>query len=169
MSSIVEIAKVGATYKIDGELKLYILSESLKQALSYESWYIKMPNSTAYHLLEGESILRRGRDIFIKFKDVTSNAQAQKFVNSIIGVKREVLPELDNNDVYWVDLIGLDVYNKMGDSFGKVKEVFETGSNDVLSCAKQGDNYLIPYVDDYLISIDTEKNILYVDWEYDYS
>ena len=42
------------------------------------------------------------------------------------------MPELEEGDYYWKDLMGCQVVTTEGYSLGKVIDMMETGSNDVL-------------------------------------
>ena len=50
-----------------------------------------------------------------------------------------------------------------------VKELLETGANDVLVVEADEQRYLIPYVQDvYIKDVDTEQGVIQVDWQSDY-
>ena len=166
----VEVAKIGSTYGVTGELKLYPLASSIEQIISYGTWYIKSPVAKDYEILQNEHIFRKGHKVYIKLENVNDINTARKYVNSLIAVERQSLPSLQEDEIYWTDLIGLAVKNDKQQSFGIVKDIIETGYNDVLvcECKDKKEEYLIPYVKQYVLDINlNEKNIL-VDWEYDY-
>ena len=60
--------------------------------------------------------------------------------------------ELDEHEFYYSDIIGCTVFD--GETpIGRVKEIFETGANDVW--VVQGDKeYLIPYIADVVQEVD---------------
>ncbi len=167
--SMVVIAKVGAPYRLKGELKLYVLSDSIETALSYGQWYIKKPSDSIWHKLEGEVVSRVGDKILIQFPDANIKEIAAKYTNSSIGVPRLALKEIaEDDEYYWVDLIGMSVINQQGDSFGWVEDILDTGVNEVL-CCKHGDKkYLIPFGKDYIVEVNQKVRQIIVDWQYDY-
>ncbi len=164
----VEIAKIGATYKLDGELNLYPLASSIETLLSYGDWYIQLPANSVWQPLKNESVLRRADKLYIKLANVNDAETAKKYVNSLIGVPKEALPKVGNDEAYFTDLIGCAVVNTTNDSFGKVVGIIETGANEVLVCKKDSDEYLIPYAKQYIVSEDLDSKKIVVDWEYDY-
>ena len=53
---------------------------------------------------------------------------------------------------------------------GVVKELFETGANDVMIVEKDGKQRLIPYVPDaYVKSVDLRNRRMQVDWKPEWS
>lgn len=168
----VEIARIGATYKLDGQLNLYPLASSIETLLGYGSWYIQMPSlkegSKDWQILKDENVYRRAHKTYIKIANVDDANIAKKYVNALIGVPKSALPKLDDNETYFADIIGCEVLNQENKSFGKVIDIIETGSNEVLVCSNGDDEYLIPYVQDYIVDENIESKKIIVDWEFDY-
>ena len=52
---------------------------------------------------------------------------------------------MEDNQYYWNDLIGLNVYLDDGKEIGVLSEIIETGSNDVI-VVKGDKEILIPYI-----------------------
>jgi len=168
----VEIARIGATYKLDGELNLYPLANSIETLLSYGSWYIQMPSlkqgAKDWQILRDENVYRRASKTYIKIAGIEDATIAKKYVNALIGVPKRVLPKLDDGTTYFADIIGCEVLNQDNKSFGKVIDIIETGSNEVLVCSNGKDEYLVPYVQQYIIDENIELKKIIVDWEFDY-
>jgi 16S rRNA processing protein RimM len=164
----VEIARVGATYKLNGELNLYLLANSIETLLSYGNWYIQLPNSKKWQVLKNENVYRRASKTYLKIVDINNVDIAKKYVNALIGVLKTSLPQLGNDEVYFKDIIGCKVINQDNKSFGKVIDIIETGSNEVLVCSNGNDEYLIPYVQQYIVDENISLKKIAVEWEYDY-
>ena len=98
----------------------------------------------------------------------------QVLVNSDIRVDETELPLLEEGEFYWYQLHGLRVISQQANhvfDLGVVKEVRETGSNDVL-IIKSDDSSMdererwIPYIPDQFIkSVDLNENQIVVDWD----
>lgn len=166
--NFVEIAKIGATYKLDGELNLYPLANSIETLINYGDWYIQLPATGVWQHLKGESVLKRADKIYIKLVNINDAETAKRYVNSLIGVPQQALPKLAEDEAYFKDLIGCSVKNTNNDSFGVVVDIIETGANEVLVCKEDGSEYLIPYVKQYIVSEDLNLKKIVVDWKYDY-
>jgi 16S rRNA processing protein RimM len=85
---------------------------------------------------------------------------------------------LDNDDeFYWVDLVGLDVVNEAGEALGRVADLIDNGAHSVLrveypSVGKDGQpvngERLIPFVGVYVKTVDRTAKRIVVDWQTDY-
>ena len=51
-----------------------------------------------------------------------------------VALYRKDFPEAQENEYYWVDLIGCDVVNKEGQSIGRVKGMIDNGVHDNSEC-----------------------------------
>ncbi|RWS36391.1 16S rRNA processing protein RimM, partial [Erwinia amylovora] len=65
-------------------------------------------------------------------KGIDERDAAGLLANCEIVGESEQMPQLDNGDYYWKDLMGCQVVTVEGDELGKVIDMRETGSNAVL-------------------------------------
>jgi len=138
------IAKIQAHQGLNGWLKIYSYSESKKKFSNYKHFFV-IKNET-YVRLDVEDI-QVTKSIKIKFKNFSLREDSDEYIGKNLYIDREQLVELDDNQYYWNDLIGLDVYLEEGEQIGVVKDIIETGSNDVLVIkGSKGEEILIPYV-----------------------
>lgn len=83
-----------------------------------------------------------------------------------VALYRKDFPEAQENEYYWVDLIGCDVVNKEGQSIGRVKGMIDNGVHDILNVKRaDGKEVLIPFVEDYLAEVNVETKKIIVDWD----
>ena len=90
--------------------------------------------------------------------------QAIESKGQILAVDRKELPQLEDNEYYWDDLIGLSVYDLQQQNLGIVTELIETGANDVLVVSGEKDR-LIPYIPQVIVKIDLTGKRIEVDWD----
>ena len=57
-----------------------------------------------------------------------------------------------------------DVVNTVGEKFGRIETLLETGANDVLVVRLRTEEILIPYVDDVILKVDREAKLVTVNW-----
>ena len=89
-------------------------------------------------MLQSFQVINDGKSLK-EVKDLSS------FKGSMRTSLIKYLDELEVNQFYWEELIGLEVYLENDDKIGVVSDIIETGSNDVLVI--QGNKeYLIPYL-----------------------
>jgi 16S rRNA processing protein RimM len=107
-------------------------------------------------------------------------AEALKGVR--VFVSRATFPAPDPDEFYWIDLIGLAVFNRDDAALGEVIGLIDTGPHCVLrvkpaSAEGEGgeapaepaaDERLIPFVEAYVDSVDIAGRRIVVDWGLDY-
>jgi 16S rRNA processing protein RimM len=103
---------------------------------------------------------------------VSDRDQAALLKGREISVPRSWLPEAGDGQVYWADLIGLQVRNEAGDALGEVAEVFSNGGHDVLRVAYASSEgpkeFLVPLVGEYILEVDVPGGVIRVDWQRDW-
>ncbi len=167
------VGKLGATYGIRGWLRLYSATEIAESIFDYKPWFLKVQNQ--WQEIELESWRYHNHHLIVKFKDINDRETAQLKTNCEIGVALSSFPQLENDDFYWHDLMGCTVINHTGYNMGVVKEMMETGSNDVLVVrANTKDAFgkqerLIPFLFDNVVKkVDLEAKEILVQWDADF-
>ncbi len=139
---LVIIAKIGAPHGVRGDLVLHVFMEDPETVLEFQEnktpLMIEGRSSSFcdYLILEKYKIIDKGGKFYINFENYLDRDLARRFVNKTIAVSKKLLPALEQDEVYWADLIGLEVFNQDNKSLGLVDHVFDTGANDVLVIKK---------------------------------
>ncbi len=74
------------------------------------------------------------------------------------------LEELDEGEFYYHEIIGCTVVTEEGIELGKIKEIIETGANDVWVVQRLGGgkDILLPYIEDVIKEINIDEKIIRV-------
>lgn len=161
------MGRVVAPYGILGWLKIQPHTEYLDGLLDYPVWSLGREDGlrkTPWQSYTLETAKVHNDVLVVKLKGVNDRDAALKCKGLHVAVPRTELPEADEGEYYWSDLIGLEVTNQQGVALGLVVELFETGANDVL-VVKGDRERLIPYTDQAVLEIDLEKKTMLVDWD----
>jgi 16S rRNA processing protein RimM len=165
------IGRITGVFGVKGWVKVESFTRPAENLLNYPRWQLELRGrSQEMRMVDGHP---HGK-IFVaqladdKGRRVTDRDEAMKLRGSEIAVQRSDLPPPAPGEYYWTDLIGLDVLDLEGASLGRVKELMETGANDVL--VVQGDRErLIPFVKGPIVKeVDLEKGRIQVDWSADF-
>ncbi|MDR7344497.1 16S rRNA processing protein RimM [Pantoea alhagi] len=166
----VTLGKMGAAYGIRGWLKVFSSTEDADSIFDYQPWFIQRAGK--WQQVELESWKHHNQDIIIKVKGIDDRDAAAQLTNCEILVDATQLPKLDEGDFYWKDLMGCQVVTVDGYEMGKVIDLMETGSNDVLVVkANLKDAFgvkerLIPFLDEQVIKkVDLTTGTIEVDWD----
>lgn len=144
-------AKIVNTHGINGEVKALLYADSP----SFFDKIKKLYTKTGSVLQIRSTRTQRGMLIF-KFDGIDSVDEAEKLRDTELYVKREDAGELPEGRYYIADLLGLSVFTDEGRDLGKVADVFSTGANDVYTVKGRDKEFLIPVIDDVILSTDIE-------------
>ncbi len=100
----------------------------------------------------------KGMQVRIKFRGVTHINHAEPLVGKSLYIPISERPELDEDEYYLTDLIGMTVKTKEGRVLGPVKDIFQGPAQDVLVI---GDIY-IPMVFEFIHKVDLKKKVITV-------
>ncbi len=153
--SLIPVGKLVATHGIRGMLKLHSYSGSVESLRSCDSVILRSRDG-ALNRFEPKPVLPRSGKFLIGFRGVDHIDQAQPLVGSEICLRRDQLPEPEEDEYYWCDLIGLEVATVEGMALGVLEEIFEAGSSDIYVVRDAGREYLIPAIADVIHSVDLE-------------
>lgn len=150
-----EIGKIVNTFGIKGEVKVTPYTDDIEQFKKIKSIYV---NNT---LMQVQSAKFQKNVVILKLKDVDDMTAAENLRNSIIMIERSK-KKLPENTYYIADLIGLDVYTDEGTLLGKVKDIYNTGANDIYSIETESKEVLLPAIKEVIKQIDIENKKIIV-------
>ena len=107
-------------------------------------------------------------ELQVKFEGIDDRDQAFALRGYTIEIPREEFAPTEEDEYYWADLVGMTVVNKDNIVLGKVTNLMETGANDVLMINGEHGQILIPFVSNYIETVDTEGKTITTDWGLDY-
>lgn len=99
----------------------------------------------------------------ITFKGLYHINDVEKYKGTMLKVSEENLTALDDDEFYYHEIIGLEVYEN--DVFiGHIKEIMQPGANDVWVVKRQGKkDLLLPYIPPVVLNVDVSGNRVDVD------
>lgn len=164
MNDFIELGSITGCFGVKGWVKLYSHTRPRIGIADYTQFYL----GDAKQAVTFGEIKASGKYIIAQIDGVDSRETASPYVGQALFIKRDDLPQLDN-EYYWQELVGLTVINQQQQVLGKITEMMETGANDVMVIHDDsGKEILIPYaVTHFVLSIDIEQGEMRVDWELD--
>ena len=180
----VEVGRVIGAWGIKGAIKVLPFSSAPEALFSTKRWHIRpavvqRPVSISAvpmpELLRVVQAREHGDGIVANVQDVDDRTAAEALAGARVFISRTSFPTPDENEFYWVDLIGLDVVNREGLALGTVVGLIETGPHCVLRIHPHGkaevavsEECLVPFVGAYVDDVDREARRITVDWLIDY-
>jgi len=162
-SDPVIVGKVFAVFGLRGWIKVYSYTSPPENILDFRPWYLLRDGCwQPSDLVAGQP---HGKGLVACLEGCADRDQAAALVGSEIAVRRDQLPEPEQDEYYWTDLEGLQVRTLEGIDLGRLDHLFETGANDVM--VVRGDRErLIPYLWGSVVrSVDLRAQLMVVDWD----
>ncbi len=167
-NDLVEMGYIAAPFGIQGWVKIKTTTEYVDSLDDYSALYLRNQSGKIVAKTIEKSFVRD--NIFhAKFADISNRDDALLLRGSVVCVSKDEFPETEEDEFYWVDLIGSKVVNQQGESLGVVKTLMETGANDILVVKDENKvERMIPFVAQYVLDVNLEKQQITVDWGLDY-
>ena len=177
----IEVGRIADAWGIKGWFKVLPHSALPEALFSSKRWYLlpperpmkaAMPWSGAL-LLKIKEAKDHSDSVVATSLDIVDRNAAEALRGARVFVPRSSFPTAGQDEYYWVDLIGLDVFNREGESMGQVKELLSTGPQTVLVLtytdaeAKEAER-MIPFVAAFIDAVDLPGRRITVDWQADY-
>ncbi len=156
------VGRITAAHGVRGWVKVRSFTRPVENILNYTPWLL----ATRAGLMSREVLESRqqGNGFIVRLAEVDDRDQAQSLGATDILVPRDSLPVLKPGEHYWHDILGMTVVNAGGEELGIVKQVLETGANDVI-VVEGAQRWLIPWVRDvYITGVHPDSNRIEVDW-----
>lgn len=160
----VELGRISGLFGVKGWVKVHSYTEPRDSILRYREWALQVPaGRRMMRVAEGR---KHGNSIVARLDGIDDRDAASEWLEAIIWVPREKLPETAPNEFYWTDLEGLQVVHSDGRVLGRVAYLLATGANDVL-VVKGEEEILVPFIAGRVIkNVDMENGVISVDWEW---
>lgn len=157
MEALLQAGVITTTHGIRGEVKVFPTTDDVHRFEDLDS--VLLDTGREYMELEIENVKYFKQYAILKFKGIDNINDIEKYKGRSLYVTRDQAIPLEEDEYYIADLIGLDIYLENGEKFGVLKDVMETGANDVYIVeTEEGKEVLIPAIHECVLDIDVEEN-----------
>ena len=164
----VVLGRVLAPYGLSGWIKARAFTASPDSLMRYGRWWLAA-NDSGWRELAVLETRKHADSVLARLEGLNRREDAAAWRGAAIGVPRSALPTPAHDEVYLVDLIGLTVVNRDGETLGRVASLMETGAHAVLRVEDEAaSERLIPLVSAYVDAIEMAAGRIIVDWPSDY-
>lgn len=134
----VTLAAVTGAHGVAGEVRLKLLGEGFDALKSHKSF-----NEGSLTLVKIRSDNKGGA--IARFAEVSDRTAAEQLRGTALSVSREVLPDLEEGEFYFSDLLDLPVVTDTGKDVGRVCAVENFGATDIVEIEKpDGKKFMVP-------------------------
>lgn len=157
------IGQVRRPHGVRGEVKVAVVSDEPERFARLKTVFISQdPDDAHPQPTAVEGTRMHGRDVLLKLHGVDSPEAAAALRNAWLWVPRaEALP-LAPGEYYLYQLIGLAVYTDAGIHLGELREVLETGANNVFVVVDGAREILLPDIEQVIREINFDARTMTV-------
>ncbi|MDD6482908.1 MAG: ribosome maturation factor RimM [Lachnospiraceae bacterium] len=161
MEDLLQVGVVTTTHGVRGEVKVFPTTDDPARFKKLKN--VILDDGKTQRDMEISGVKFFKNMVILKFKDLDDMNEAQKLRQAKLFVTRDNAVELQENEYFIADLIGMQVVSDEGEELGEISDVLQTGANDVyvIQKEKQAD-ILVPAIKDCIINVDLEQNIMTV-------
>jgi 16S rRNA processing protein RimM len=202
----VEVGRVLGAWGIKGGIRVMPFAKDPQALFSSRRWFIRPPEGPQVVLstrpgayppvLRITSSKVQGDSVVATAQELPDRNAAEAMKGARIYIARANFPTAGDGEFYWIDLIGLDVFNREGEPLGAVVGLIDTGAHSVLRLKRpeavagpgaetpetsktsktsktpeptaDESERLIPFVGAFIDGVDLAARRITVDWGLDY-
>lgn len=155
MVEFLRVGTIASTHGIRGEVKVFPTTDDMNRFKTLKKCIL---DTGREHIpLEVEGVKFFKQFAILKFKGYDNINDIEKYRGKDLLVDRENAVDLEEDEFFIADLIGLKVVTDDGKDFGVLTDVLQTGANDVYAIeAHDGKEYLFPVTRECILDIDLE-------------
>jgi 16S rRNA processing protein RimM len=168
---LVLVGYVSGAYGINGWVRIKPYSTDADALLHARTWWLDKPD---FHDVEMMQAKTHSGDVVARLMGVEGRNAAEALKGATVQIPRSHFPPLPDDEFYWVDLIGLAIENLQGEHLGTVTDLMDNGAHPILRVAvppepeKEQQELLIPFVGQFVKTVDQKTKKITVDWGLDY-
>lgn len=157
MEDLLKVGVITTTHGVRGEVKVFPTTDNAERFLDLE--YILLDTGKELRKLEIQNVKFFKNLAILKFKGIDNINDIEMYKGRDLWIPREEGQELGEDEYYIADLLGLSVILEDGTQFGTLKDVMETGANDVyVVSTDEGKEVLLPAIKECILKVDLEQN-----------
>lgn len=158
--NLISVGEIINTQGIKGELRVWPLTD-FPERFEKDGVFVCEKNGVT-STLTVEQARPHKKFFVIKFKEIIDMNTAEQFVGGVLKVSEGDLVKLPEDTFYIFEITGMEVITDEGLVLGKIKEVLQTGSNDIYVVAGKTKEYLIPAIKEIVKQVDKDNGQIHI-------
>lgn len=161
MEDLLKVGVITTTHGVRGEVKVFPTTDEAERFLELD--YVLLDTGRELRKLEIQNVKFFKNLAILKFKGIDNINDIEMYKGRDLWIPREEGQELEEGEYYVADLIGMNVLLEDGNVFGTLKDVMETGANDVYVIdTKDRGEVLLPAIRECILDVNVEENTMTV-------
>ena len=161
MEDQLQVGIIASTNGVRGEVKVYPTTDDPRRFRRLKEVVLDTGKEKMNLEIEGVKFFKQFA--ILKFKGLDNINDIEKYRQKSLYVTRKNAVRLQRDEYFIADLIGLKVQDEDGKELGTVKDVIETGANDVYEVEMaDGKSLLLPAIKQCILNVDVENGTMRV-------
>lgn len=157
MEERLQVGVISSTHGVRGEVKVFPTTDDPKRYKKLKKVYLDTGREFLPLEIQGVKFFKQF--VIVKFKGIDNINDIEMYKGKSLLVDRKDAVPLKQDEYFIADMVGIDVYTEDGEKFGVLKDVMETGANDVyiIDSISHGE-VLVPAIKQCILGVDVEEN-----------
>ena len=161
MEDLLQVGIITSSHGVRGEVKVYPTTDDPRRFRRLKEVVLDTGKEKMNLEIEGVKFFKQF--VILKFKGLDNINDIEKYRQKSLYVTRKNAVRLQRDEYFIADLIGLKVQDEDGKELGTVKDVIETGANDVYEVEMaDGKSLLLPAIKQCILNVDVENGTMQV-------
>ena len=161
MEDLLQVGVITGTHGLKGEVKVFPTTDDKERFLDLEEVLLDTGDELLELKVEYCKFFKKF--VFVKFEGLDDINEVEKYKRCPLLVTRDNAVELEEDEYFVADLLGLTIIDDSGATIGKLENVIETGANDVYEVlTEDGGRILLPAIKECILDVDMEEGIILV-------
>lgn len=161
MEDLLQVGIITSTHGVRGEVKVYPTTDDPRRFRRLKEVVLDTGREKLNLEIEGVKFFKQF--VILKFRGLDNINDIEKYRQKSLYVTRKNAVRLQRDEYFIADLIGLKVQDEDGTELGTVKDVIETGANDVYEVEMaDGRSLLLPAIKQCILNVDVENGMMQV-------
>ena len=150
-----KVGKIVNTHSLKGEVKVISSTDFEEERFKKGSKLLITRGNQLIREVVVQSYRNHKNFLLVKFEGIDSVEEAEKLKNLQIKIDSDEVGELEENEFYFHQIIGCEVFDENDRNLGEIIDILTPGANDVwVIKGEEGKEILIPYIEDVVKQID---------------
>ena len=161
MEKMFQVGIITSTHGVHGEVKVYPTTDDVRRFKRLKEVILDTGKEQITLEVEGTKFFKQF--VILKFKGIDNINDVEKYRQKSLYVTRENAVRLKRDEYFIADLMGLRVRDEDGSEIGVLREVMETGANDVyIIDLDDGRELLLPAIKECVLKVDVEAGFVQI-------
>ena len=162
MENLVNIGTVVGTHHLLGTVKIKSMLEDIDLIIGEK---VILEKNDIRKLLTIKSIKKfNDKKLLVNFEEINNIEQGKEINGFQVKIRRNLLPEKNENEFYIKDLLGVEVFEKE-EKIGEILDVMETAAHNIIIFEEINSKkeIMVPLIDKFIKKIDFKNNRIEVE------